>query len=383
VFAALLAIAFALKISDVYSRVWAFSWFLLGTSALGLSRMALSAWIEQRVRTGHFANRTVILGSGQQAQTLKHHLAHGDTLQTRVLGVIQDDSSGAENAESEHDHLGDLDTLTDMIRDGEVDQVIVALPWQETARIRTVTYQLAQHPVTIYLAPGLANFDFPGRTYVQISGVPMLLLYSRPFSGWTRIIKGIEDRLLAITLLIALSPLLALIAFAIKLDSPGPVLFRQTRSGFNNRPIEICKFRSMKVEADAGAHKLKQATRGDPRVTRVGKFIRRTSLDELPQLINVLQGDMSVVGPRPHAAEADVDGDPLEEVVESYAARHRVKPGITGWAQVNGFRGEFDSEKLERRVEYDLYYIENWSIWLDLKIIVLSVAIIFNDKQAY
>ena len=133
---ALLAIAFALKISDVYSRVWAFSWFLIGTSALGLFRMALSAWIMQQVRTGHFANRTVILGSGQQAETLKHHLAHGDTLQTRILGVIQDDSYGAENAESEHDHLGDLDTLTDMIRDGEVDQVIVALSWQETARIR-------------------------------------------------------------------------------------------------------------------------------------------------------------------------------------------------------------------------------------------------------
>ncbi|NNE83631.1 MAG: undecaprenyl-phosphate glucose phosphotransferase [Alphaproteobacteria bacterium] len=383
VFAALLAVAFALKISDVYSRVWAFSWFLMGTSALGLFRIALSMWIERQVSNGHFANRTVIVGIDQQAKSLADHLAQGDTLQTRILGIIEDQSSRIINAGAEYDHLGDLDTLTDMIRAGEVDQVIVALPWQETGRIRTVTYELAQHPVTVYLAPGLANFDFPGRTYVSISGVPMLQLYSRPFSGWARIVKGIEDRVAATALLVLLSPLLAFIALAIKIDSPGPVLFRQTRYGFNNRPIDIYKFRSMKADADAESVTVEQATRNDPRVTTIGRFIRRTSLDELPQLVNVLRGEMSVVGPRPHAAEASIEGNPLNEVVERYAARHRVKPGITGWAQVNGLRGEFDTEKLGRRVEYDLYYIDNWSVWFDLVILARSIAIIFGDKEAY
>lgn len=383
VFAMMLAVAFALKISDVYSRIWAFSWFLLGTSALGLFRIALGAWIERQVSAGHFANRTVILGTGQLAEMLARHLAHGDTLQTRVLGFVDDVSSDIVDAGPVQGHLGDLDTLEAMIRDGQVDQVIMALPWQETGRFRAAAYRLALHPVTVCLAPSLASFDFPGRNYTQISGVPMLQLYNRPFSGWARVVKGIEDRVVAVGLLLVLAPLLALIALAIKLDSPGPLLFRQKRQGFNNMPIEIFKFRSMKVDADAGATTIEQATRSDPRVTRVGRFIRRTSLDELPQLINVLRGEMSVVGPRPHAAEASVEGNPLEEVVERYAARHRVKPGITGWAQVNGLRGEFDTEKLRQRIDYDLYYIDNWSVWLDLMIIARSAAIIFGDKEAY
>ncbi len=383
VFAVMLAVAFALKISDVYSRIWAFSWFLLGTSALGLFRITLSAWIERRVRAGQFANRTVILGTGQLAESLARHLARGDTLQTRVLGLIDDMPSGAVNAAPVPGQLGDLDTLEAMIRDGLVDQVIMALPWQETERFRAAAYRLALHPVTVCLAPGLASFDFPGRSYTQISGVPMLQLYNRPFSGWARVVKGIEDRVAAVGLLVILAPLLALIAIAIKLDSSGPVLFRQQRYGFNKVPIEIFKFRSMKADADAGSTTLEQATRSDSRVTRVGRIIRRTSLDELPQLINVLRGEMSVVGPRPHAAEASVEGNPLEAVVDRYAARHRVKPGITGWAQVNGLRGEFDAEKLRQRIDYDLYYIDNWSVWLDLIIIVRSVAVVFSDKEAY
>jgi len=383
VFAAMLTVAFALKISDVYSRVWAFSWFLTGTSALGLFRMALGAWIERQVRAGHFANRTVILGAGRQAEMLAHHLSHGDTLQTRILGLIDDRARDDDNVEPGHDFLGDLDTLSTMIRKGQVDQVILALPWQDPERIRTVAFRLALHPVAVCLAPGLANFDFPGRSYVHISGVPMLQLYNRPFSGWGRVVKGIEDRVVAVGLLVILAPLLALIALAIKLDSPGPVLFRQKRYGFNNAPVEIFKFRSMRADADAGSPNIQQATRNDPRVTRVGRVIRRSSLDELPQLINVLRGEMSVVGPRPHAADASVEGNPLDEVVERYAARHRVKPGITGWAQVNGLRGEFDAEKLRRRVDHDLYYIDNWSVWLDLKILIKTFLVAFNDKNAY
>ncbi len=383
VFAIMFAVAFALKISDTYSRVWAFSWFLLGTSALGLSRMALTAWIEHQMRAGYFANRTVIVGTGSAAEALARRLTQADSLQARVLGLIDDQPADAGRAQMCTDYLGDFDTLTAMIRDGEVDQVIMALPWQDSERLRAAAYRLALHPVTVCLAPGLSSFDFPGRRYQEIAGVPMLQLYNPPFSGWTRVVKGAEDRIVAACLLAGLSPLLGLIALAIKLDSPGPVLFRQTRYGFNNTPIEVFKFRSMKADADAGSAELEQARRHDPRITRVGRFIRRTSLDELPQLINVLRGEMSVVGPRPHAAEASVEGDPLEEVVERYAARHRVKPGITGWAQVNGLRGEFNTEKLRRRVDHDLYYIDHWSVWFDLLIILRSVAIVFADKEAY
>jgi Undecaprenyl-phosphate glucose phosphotransferase len=383
VFAALFAVAFALKISDVYSRVWAFSWFLIGISALGLFRIALSMWIERQVRVGLFANRTVIIGVDQQAKALADHLANGDTLQTRILGLIDDQPHEAENTETAYDHLGDLDTLTSMVRDGQVDQVIIALPWHEIERVRAAAYQLAIYPVTVCLAPGLASFDFPSRTYIQISGVPMLQLYSQPFSGWARILKGLEDRILAAGFLVTLAPLMALIAVAIRIESPGSVLFSQERYGFNNNLIKVFKFRTMYEHlTDANAEQL--TTRGDPRVTKVGRLLRRTSLDELPQFFNVLRGEMSLVGPRPHAVSAKAAGQLYDEAVDRYAARHKVKPGLTGWAQVNGWRGDTDTlKKLRKRVEYDLYYIDNWSVWFDLVIIARSIAIIFGDKEAY
>ena len=195
--------------------------------------------------------------------------------------------------------------------------------------------------------------------------------------------KTIEDRVLATFMLVALLPLLAIIAVAIKLDSRGPVLFKQRRYGFNDNLIQVVKFRTMHTDmVDADAERL--TTKGDDRVTRVGRLLRATSLDELPQLLNVLAGDMSLVGPRPHALAAKAGGKPYEQAVQHYASRHRVKPGITGWAQVNGWRGETDTvEKLRKRVEHDLYYIDNWSIWLDLLIIARTAAVPFGDRNAY
>ena len=195
----------------------------------------------------------------------------------------------------------------------------------------------------------------------------LLQVFSRPLADWRLVMKDIEDRGLALLLLILFGPLLLLISVLIKLDSRGPVFFRQARYGFNHQLINVLKFRTMYTHLeDRAAAQL--ATRNDPRVTRIGRFLRRSSLDELPQLINVLRGDMSIVGPRPHALSARAADRLYEEVVEEYAARHRVKPGITGWAQVNGWRGETDTyDKIKKRVEYDLYYIENWSLVLDIK----------------
>ena len=259
----------------------------------------------------------------------------------------------------------------------------VALPWQAAARLRDVVQQLAVTPIAIRLAPDLAAFDYAGRSFVQVAGLPMLHLFDRPISGWSRVTKAAEDYLLGTLFLILLSPLLLIIALAIKLDSPGPTLFRQRRLGFNNNPIEVWKFRSMHADKE-DPDCLVQVTKDDPRVTRVGRLLCRTSFDELPQLANVLRGEMSIVGPRPHAPGTRARGQLFEEVVERYAARHRVKPGITGWAQVNGWRGETNTlEKIQKRVEYDLYYIDNWSIWFDLRIIARTVAVLLRDNRAY
>jgi putative colanic acid biosynthesis UDP-glucose lipid carrier transferase len=217
---------------------------------------------------------------------------------------------------------------------------------------------------------------------MPIAGVPLLNIFERPMSGWSHVAKAVEDRLLAALLLILGSPVMLLIALAVGLDSPGGVLFRQKRYGFNNEVIEVIKFRTMRADAaEHGQAEVRQAARADPRVTRVGRILRRTSLDELPQLLNVLSGEMSLVGPRPLAVAHNELYAPL---IDAYLGRHRVKPGITGWAQVNGLRGETETlAKMERRVEYDLYYIEHWSLGFDLRILARTLLVGFAHPNAY
>jgi Undecaprenyl-phosphate glucose phosphotransferase len=383
-FGLLLSIAFALKITDHYSRVWALSWFISAMSLLAVGRALLGRRIAHLAAQGRFANRTAIVGIGVQAARLAAHLEQHDSVRTRILGLVDDEGGLTPDWSCRWPLLGGIDALIEFIRAGRVDQVFVALPWQEEARLRNVVQQLAVTPIAIRLAPDLAAFGYAGRSFVQIAGLPMLHVFDRPISGWSWFIKMAEDYLVAIFVLVILSPLLFLIALAIKLDSRGPILFRQHRQGFNNAPIEIWKFRTMRTDSANPEGAVIQATHHDPRVTRVGRFLRRLSLDELPQLVNVLRGEMSIVGPRPHAPGTRARGQLFEEAVERYAARHRVKPGITGWAQINGWRGETDTlEKIQKRVEHDLYYIDNWSIWLDLLIIVQTIAILFRDDRAY
>jgi exopolysaccharide biosynthesis polyprenyl glycosylphosphotransferase len=239
-------------------------------------------------------------------------------------------------------------------------------------------------PVDIRLAAHSNKLRFRPRSYSYIGNVPVIDVVDRPIADWDVVMKWLFDKVVGTAMLIALSPVMALVALAIKLDSPGPVLFRQKRYGFNNDLIEVYKFRSMRVDAsDATASKL--VTKGDPRVTRVGRFIRKTSLDELPQLLNVVfKGNLSLVGPRPHAVNAKAEARRYDEAVDGYFARHRVKPGLTGWAQINGWRGETDThEKIQQRVEHDLHYIENWSVLFDLYILARTPVALLNTESAY
>jgi putative colanic acid biosynthesis UDP-glucose lipid carrier transferase len=220
------------------------------------------------------------------------------------------------------------------------------------------------------------------RRVTLVNGVPLLDLLQKPFSRWGYLVKALEDYVLGTLLLIPAAPLMLMIAIVVRLDSPGPVLFRQERYGFNNRTIEILKFRTMRAERDdEGQGQALQARRGDPRLTRVGRWLRRTSLDELPQLLNVLRGDMSIVGPRPHMV---AHNEQYANLIDTYLGRHRVKPGITGWAQVNGLRGETDTlAKMEGRIQHDLYYIENWSLGFDLQILARTLLVGFVHRNAY
>jgi len=383
-FALFLAIAFALKITNAYSRIWLAGWFCSSAAVLSVSRLYVGHYVAQLAHRGRFANRTVIVGRGTQASKLAKHLETCHADRTRILGFIADDSehTGPENHKYGR-FLGGLDELVRMVRNDEVDQVYIALPWNEVDRIRKITHRLAMTPIPVRLSPDLAGFEFPDRSYMEVAGLPMLPLFDRPISGWSQFIKAVEDRVLASIVLSVFSGVMALAAIAVKLTSSGPILFKQKRYGFNDQLIEVWKFRTMYHHAaDYQAERLTK--KDDERVTPVGRFLRRTSIDELPQLFNVLRGDMSIVGPRPHALAAKAGGQLYDDVVDHYAARHKVKPGITGWAQVNGWRGEtITAEDIRKRVEHDLYYIDNWSIWFDLEIIVRTIVVLFRDKNAY
>jgi Undecaprenyl-phosphate glucose phosphotransferase len=382
-FALFLAIAFALKISSLYSRVWLVTWFFSSAALLSIGRFYLGHYLGQLARRGRFANRTIIVGTGSQADKLAIHLSEYDAVRSRILGFIEAESVPADKKHYDYHILGGLDDLVRMIRNDEVDQIFIALPWNQVERLREVTHRLAMTPVSIRLAPDLAGFEFPDRSYTDVAGLPMLPLFDRPISGWSQLVKAIEDRVLAALFLLVFSAVLILTSLAVRVTSRGSVLFKQKRYGFNNQLIEIWKFRTMYHDlSDHQADRL--VTKDDERVTPIGRFLRRTSIDELPQLFNVLRGDMSIVGPRPHAVSAKAGGQLYYEVVDQYAARHKVKPGITGWAQVNGWRGETSTaEDIEKRVEHDLYYIDNWSIWLDFLIIARTIMVLLGDEKAY
>ncbi len=347
----------------------------LGTLSLSAGRAAVGGLLRQ---DGHdrVAPRAVLVGAGPQADRLAAALRRQGRSGLRILGLVDDGAGPVGRAPEGVTELGGLQNLTAMIRRGEVDQVVLTMPWSAEERISAALQRLSLYPVEVRLAPDLLAHELPGRQVWPV------LLRACPISGWQAVVKRAEDLVLAIgALAVAAIPML-LIALAVKLDSPGPVLFRQRRTGFNDQPFYVLKFRTM--YDDAADHEVRQqVAEGDPRVTRVGAILRRTSLDELPQILNVLWGEMSFVGPRPHAPGTRAGGRRFEEVVANYAARHRVKPGLTGLAQVRGFRGPTPTEEqVIRRVESDLEYIESWSLWLDLVIILRTLHAVAQMRNA-
>ncbi len=377
---ALLLIAFALKITAGYSRIWSFSWISLTFFALVAFRFVFQGQIRRRAEQGRFANRVVIVGTGAQGRRLAANIRKFGWPYTQFVGFVDDRTSRVPETVDDFKVLGGTNELIGLIQQDLVDDVILALPWSAERRLMQLIEKLSTTAVHIRLSPDLVGFNFPDHGTSTIAHVPVLGVFERPISGWSQIVKRAEDIVLSSLALAFLAPLMGVIAVAIKLDSSGPVFFQQKRIGFNNNLIEVLKFRTMHATATDSDASV-QVKKDDERVTRVGALLRRTSLDELPQLLDVLRGDMSIVGPRPHAGTQD---RMFSKVANRYAARHRVKPGMTGWAQVNGWRGETDTaEKIRRRIECDLYYVDNWSPWLDLLIIAKTILVVLRGDNAY
>jgi Undecaprenyl-phosphate glucose phosphotransferase len=382
---ALLALAFFMKFGEELSRAWIGLWFAFG--AFGLLAVRFAVWRATRrwAAEGRLDRRAVVVGGGETAAQLIRALESSRSANIRIVGLFDDRGSARAGAVANYPTLGAIDDLVAFARAHEVDLLIVAIPLTAEARLLQLLKKLWVLPCDVRISALSSRLRFRPRAYSWIGDVPFVDVFDRPLSGRDVIVKAIFDRVVGALALLALAPLMLLAAIAIKLDSKGPVLFRQKRYGFNNELIEVFKFRSMYVDqSDATAAKL--VTKGDPRVTRVGRFIRKTSIDELPQLFNVVfKGDLALVGPRPHAVHAKAADALYQDVVDGYYARHKVKPGITGWAQINGWRGETDTaDKIRGRVDCDLHYIENWSPLFDLYILAMTpVSLLTKAENAY
>ncbi len=385
VFLVAFAVSFFAKLDGTFSRLWAATWFGSGLFLLYFGRLVVSSLVRKWTREGRLIRRTVIVGGGPAGESLVESLNAQSDSDLQICGFFDDRSDDRSQPKlAGVPKLGNVDDLVEFARRTRLDLLLVSLPITAEERVLQMVRKLWVLPVDLRLAAHMSRLRFRPRAYSYIGNVPVLDVFDRPIADWDIVIKAIFDRVLGMLMLIAFAPLMALVALAVKLDSRGPVFFKQKRHGFNNELIEVYKFRSMYTDkSDASAAKL--VTKNDPRVTRVGRFIRKTSLDELPQLINVaIKGNLSLVGPRPHALQAKAANRLYDQVVDGYFARHRVKPGITGWAQVNGWRGETDTpEKIQRRVEHDLYYIENWSVLFDIYILAKTPFALLKSESAY
>ncbi|WP_407897037.1 undecaprenyl-phosphate glucose phosphotransferase [Ferrigenium sp. UT5] len=371
----LLAVIFLSKSAIQFSRV-AVSLWGLGTPFMLVGVRVIIRYVIRHFRKKGFNTRSVaIVGGGRHAAKLIETITNSPWMGLRVEGVY-------DNAEATLSGLagaGDVDALLAKVRAKQIDHLYLTYPMREEAKIRALLEQLADSTVAVSIVPDFFASDLLQSRWSSVGDIPLVNVFESPIYGMGLFVKRMEDVVLGSLILVLIAPVLLLIAVAVRVTSPGPVLFKQRRYGLNGQVIEVWKFRSMSVQEDGPD--VPQATRNDPRVTPLGAFLRRNSLDELPQFFNVLQGTMSIVGPRPHAV---AHNEAYRNRIHGYMLRHKVKPGITGWAQVNGWRGETDTcQKMEMRVRYDLEYINNWSLWFDLKIILLTLRCGIRGQGAY
>lgn len=357
-------------------------WFALVLICLCSYRILLRTTLNTLRRRGFNTRSVAIAGAGPLGQRLAANIAGAPWMGLDLLGFFDDkrrDPVKIHNSTVRLPITGHLDEMVKQARAGEIDRIYITLPMRSEARIKWLVEQLSDTTTSVYIVPDVFVFELLHSRSQNINGVPTISIFDSPMTGANSIVKRLEDIILSSLILCIIAVPMLFISMAIRLSSPGPIFFRQKRYGIDGRPIEVWKFRSMRV-MENGAD-VTQATRNDNRITTVGAFLRRTSLDELPQFINVLLGDMSIVGPRPHAV---AHNEHYRGQINSYMLRHKVKPGITGWAQVNGWRGETDTlDKMQKRIEHDLAYIHNWSLWWDLKIVFLTVFKGFVHKNAY
>lgn len=361
-------------------RDWVLSWLLLSWVLLIAFRCLVRLALRFMRTHGLNRRRVVLVVASDLGVRVARRLADSPWAGLDIVGYFDDRSPDRLSGIGHMPVLGNICELSEFARGNQIDQVWLAFPFRAEERIKHVLHELRHCTADIRMVPDVFQFRLLNQSLTDVAGIPVVNLSASPMVGFDHSMKWLEDRFLALVILILISPLMLGIAVAVKHSSRGSVFFKQKRLGWDGKPIEVWKFRTMEVhEESKGA--CSQATRDDPRVTGVGAFLRRTSLDELPQFINVLQGRMSIVGPRPHAI---AHNEAFKESVKLYMLRHKMKPGITGWAQVNGYRGETDTlEKMQKRVEYDLFYIENWSLWFDLRIILMTLFRGWVHRNAY
>ena len=366
-----------LRVAGHFPQKLMLTWFIATPFTLAGAHVAARKATGLLMRRASVTRRQVIVGANRVGCELAARLAEEPWL-GRLAGFFDDRRPERLPRECRPMLLGRCADLPDYARQNTVHVIYVCLPISRHPRIRGLIDALGDSTASIYFVPDLSAFDLMQARFGEIRGMPFVAVRETPFCGMAGVLKRASDVVFAMAALLLVLPVLAAIAVLVRRSSPGPVLFRQRRYGLDGREFTVFKFRTMTVCEDGA---VRQATRDDPRVTRIGHFLRRTSLDELPQLLNVLAGSMSLVGPRPHAV---AHNEYYRKLVSGYMLRHKVRPGITGLAQVNGLRGETrDIEKMSQRVRYDLEYLKNWSLGLDIRILIKTARIVLTDRSAY
>jgi len=375
--AILLLLGFATKLSYQFSEEVIITWFIVTPLALLVSHLTVRGIADIKRNNGGLRS-AVIVGANDTSFKLVQRIEEFPYLLIDIRGYF-DGRSDERIPDGLGERLGGLEDVASYARKQNIQMIFISLPMSAQPRIREILDDLYDTTSSIYFLPDVYVFDLMQASFNNVGGIPVVAICESPFRGVDSVVKSFSDFVLAFLILILISPLMLVIAILVKLSSPGPAIFKQRRYGLDGEEIVVYKFRSMSVNDDGT--NIVQAQKNDPRITRIGAFLRKSSLDELPQFINVLQGRMSIVGPRPHAV---AHNELYRKIIKGYMLRHKVKPGITGWAQVNGFRGETETlEKMQARINLDLHYLQNWSIWFDLWIVLRTVWVVSKRDNAY